>query len=68
MLAFYTHSTANSPNSRDFETTMIFQKRFRETSFVCLLEMLKFLSHSMATLIILGGKKLRNCSSLDFPV
>ena len=68
MLAFYTPSTANSPTSRDFENTLIFQKRFRETSSFCLLEMLIFHSHSMATLMIFGGKKVRNCSSLDFPV
>ena len=56
-LAFYTHFTANWATSRDFEIkVMIFQKRFRETSFVCLWEMLINHSHSMATLINFGGK------------
>ena len=66
MLAFYTHSTMNSPTSRDFENTMIFQKCFRETSSFCLLEMLIFHSHSMATLISFGGKKSEIAQSSIF--
>ena len=65
---FHTHSIANWPTSRDFENTMIFQIRFRETSSFCLLEKLIIHLNSMATLIIFGFKKVKNCASLDFPV